>query len=587
MIEEYIFEITGLKKCGEWAREVLSKTSHLVKARSVAYATSFCVYAARLAEAMGVTGFWHSILPGKGSLVHKLLAIAFPLMILENRERLAKASGYALLREPMDYIREAKEKLEDAGIPIVEEVERRVLDIARRDAATMLKNSAKFISDASRHIGLDLIRAKVYSEMQLISYRLHVWGVLDALVEDPYSKKALVVEWKSGIEYGKAPSIQSWELAQVHVYALMEADRLGYKDPREAVLKGVVVPAIVRPRGRYPIYSISPTYRTCERREDLGNLLDRIILAAEHLTLIVCNVRKLVGEAADKLCKVKGYRGRYVSAFRRVPRGLPGGNPRKDVLTWPCKVCSMVEECRFYIYSSEEPDELDKLAWRTRHAVYEVRENALEPYKALRDILVGEEIWRLPSNERSKLIESIVDRLSGKLGTGNRFDVFEEVEATGNGLLLRRRVRENEERQDRVITVREGKPVAVFFGEMHVSDPLLLLTYVGRVGEVSIDGSELSVYTCAPNTASRLSDLLFELYLSEWGELSTAVLALETNVDLTQLELKAIDAFQRGTKCAVQELKEVEEEEIPKSVEEFRERALAELFGTIPRWPKR
>ena len=184
MIEEHVSEITGLRKCGEWAREALSRTSHLVKARSVAYAASFCVYAARLAEAMGVTGFWHSMLPGKGSIVHKLLAIAFPLMILENRDRLAEGSWHSLLRDPTDYVREAEERLDDAGIPVRGEADWRVVDAARKDAAAMLKHAARFVSEASKCIGLDLAGARVYSEMQLMSYRLHVWGVLDALVEE-------------------------------------------------------------------------------------------------------------------------------------------------------------------------------------------------------------------------------------------------------------------------------------------------------------------------------------------------------------------------------------------------------------------
>ncbi|RLE74000.1 MAG: hypothetical protein DRJ56_08275, partial [Thermoprotei archaeon] len=310
MIEEHVSEITGLRKCGEWAREALSRTSHLVKARSVAYAASFCVYAARLAEAMGVTGFWHSMLPGKGSIVHKLLAIAFPLMILENRDRLAEGSWHSLLRDPTDYVREAEERLDDAGIPVRGEADWRVVDAARKDAAAMLKHAARFVSEASKCIGLDLAGARVYSEMQLMSYRLHVWGVLDALVEDPYGRRALVIEWKSGADSRRAPRICEWELAQVNVYALMEADRLGYEDPREAVLAGRVVPAVIRPKGDITVYSVSPAYRTCSRSVDLKNLLDRIVLAAEHLTLIVCNVRRLVGEEADRLCKVRGYRGR-------------------------------------------------------------------------------------------------------------------------------------------------------------------------------------------------------------------------------------------------------------------------------------
>ena len=130
--------------------------------------------------------------------------------------------------------------MENAGIPIAEEAEWRVMDAARRDAAAMLENAARFVSEVSGRIGLDLKRARVYSEMQLISYRLHVWGVLDALVEDPYSRRALVIEWKSGVENGKAPAVHDWELAQVHVYALMEADRLGYGEPKEAVLRGIL-----------------------------------------------------------------------------------------------------------------------------------------------------------------------------------------------------------------------------------------------------------------------------------------------------------------------------------------------------------
>jgi len=252
----------------------------------------------------------------------------------------------------------------------------------------------------------------------------------------------------------------------------------------------------------------------------------------------------------------------------------------------------MREECIFYIYSSEDPDYIDKLAWRARHAVYSMRENALEPYKALREIIAGEDIWKRSSKERAKIIEDILRRLGGKLGdTGNRFDFFEEVEATGRGLTLRREIREFERRDERVLTVREGKPVAVFFGESHVRDPLLSLTYTGRVEEVRVDREGMLVIDVgAPSVASRINDVLFEFYLSTWKELTGGALVLETNVDLTQLELKAIDAFQQSTKKIKRgshvsvdaNLEKLAEEKI----EEAKRRILAELFGTSQRRTK-
>lgn len=576
-IESYIAEITGQKACGDIAGEALKRTAHLVKARSVAYGAAFCIFAARLAEAMGVRGFFQSILPGKGNLVHQLLAIAFPQMFVEHRGEIASGDfGAIKCKEYVDY---AENLLKQLGVPALEMAETRTIHQAKDEATTMLREAISFLHHISGSLGIDLWEreTRVFSEFQLMSYRVHVWGIIDALIEDPVHRRAVIIDWKSTTEDSRAPQIGGWEIAQAYVYALLEADRLNFDDILHPVLEGNILPVIIRPRGDIRVYSISPSYRTSSSKVDLGDLLRKIMLSAEHLTLTVTDVGKLVGSNYERICRVHSSRsGRLISAFRRVPPDLPRGNPISRQDSWPCVACSMREECRFYIYSSEQPEEIDRIAWRTRFSIYSIRENALQPYKELHDSIgvrgFTEDIFR---EGRLRVLEG-----------GNRIDVFDEAEAPGDSIILKRDIRPEERAQERILTVRDGKPVALFFNEPSIPDPLLRLALIGRVEETGIDEEDRRAFVRveAPNAPSRIHHMLFKLYFRQWGSLSARAIAVETNVDLTQLELRAVDAYQRATKYARKRGYTDLAEELNKKGRDFEQESLAQLFGSSFWW---
>ncbi|RLI79707.1 hypothetical protein DRP04_08885, partial [Archaeoglobales archaeon] len=392
---------------------------------------------------------------------------------------------------------------------------------------------------------------------------LHIWGVLDALIEDHINQRAIVIDWKTG-EVDRASQITNPDLAQVCAYALLEADRLGFEDPRLPVIQGKIVPIIVRPRGKIAVSSISPVYQTVSRRIEIEEVLDNIILAAEHLTLIMSNVRKHAGKTFDRICRYRTSRGR-ASAFTRTPDRLPRGNPNNN--RFPCTICPLVDECLFYIATFEDPTELDRLAWRSRYATYSIRENALTPYKEIHDN-IGLYSFDAESFEQGELF---------MLESGNRIDLFKDAEVLEDSILVKRPIREREEREDRIITLREGRPAALFFHEPHVQSPVLRLSFIGRVDEVTDEGDDVWVTVGAPNIPSRLQPILFRFYLEKWGELSGEIIAVETNVDLTQMELRAIDAFQRGTRRRMNERSELGED-----LERLKQEALDVLFGTMP-----
>ena len=160
--------------------------------------------------------------------------------------------------------------------------------------------------------------------------------------------------------------------------------------------------------------------------------------------------------------------------------------------------------------------------------------------------------------------------------SGCRVDVFSDAKVLNEGIRLYRSIRDKEREEERILTVREGKPVALFFNERNVQSPLLRLTYIGRVEETEfVRDSQVSVLVSSPNLPGRLQNELFKLYIEECPDLTSEVIALETNVDLTQLELKAIDAFQRSTQLA---------KGARERASQLEEEALYDLFGSPPSW---
>jgi len=547
LIENFIRELINQEGCARVATQILRETAHLIKARSVAVGAAQCIFNARLVEAFGASGFLQSIIPGKGNLVHQILAIAFPRVLLDSED-------------PEHCIDETIEKLEDYGI--LSEPSLTLILNAKNDAKTMLETALKELPEIADKIGLNFDKARVYTETQLMSYRLHVWGVLDALVEDRTTRRAIVIDWKTS-EESRAAQIYEPDIAQVCIYAMLVAERLGFEDPRYPVIKGHIVPIIIRPRGRNLVSSLSPAYPTITRRYDMEDLLNRCILSAEHLTLMVSDIRKLAGETYDRICRYDTGKVR-ASAFKRTPPELPRGNPNKET-KFPCRVCFLRDECKFYIATFEEPEEMDKLAYKARLATHSIRENALMPYKEVYEMIGhGFDPKIFEYGEIFKLERS-----------GNRVDIFREAFVDGDLIVLKRELRKKEVEEDRTISIREGKPVALFFNE-EIPNPLLRLTVVGRVEEVRDEGDQLVATIGMPNLPSRIHPILLEYYLRKWFELGKDVIALETNVDLTQIELRAIDAYHRGTKLKIRALQN--------ELDRARTEAFELLFGEPPSW---
>ncbi|NPA84492.1 MAG: hypothetical protein GXO07_00620 [Crenarchaeota archaeon] len=577
LVEEFVRQATGREGCSEAVRELLEGTAHLIKARSVATGASQCIFMARLGETMGVRGFYHSVLPGKGEATHLVLALAFPKALRElgagtapDFEGLASEALRDLIGEGI--IDKGKEL--SAGN---DDFEKKVVETA----AQLMKSASDFVVEVFDELvgdGLSALRrARILVENHLMSYKLHIWGVPDVVVEDPQERAAVVVEWKSfAKKEGSTPQVYPSEVAQAYVYAMLEAERLGLAETFEEFVEAIlgrsldgegarVIPAVVRPTYskramgnvvvRHPRFCRGVKSRSSCERQQLYELMAKIVLAAEHLVLSVTDIKAHLSNAGvlERLCTVRVKGGAPRPVFRRVPYlqsgsgsviRLPMGNPRND--KWPCKMCpdNVKDACLYFISHGLDREYADfkafqKEAWRARFAVYKHRENALMPFKLFYEL--------------SKRFGG-TDWIRGHLDTrvledGSRIDLFDEARVRGDEVELLRPPLKWEVEERHLITVREGKPVALFFNESHVSSPLLRLNVHGTVSEVKYDPEidKVVVRVSPANKLSMIYPLILRDHEKEAPEAFRDVVALEANVELTQLELLGITAAEMST----------------------------------------
>jgi hypothetical protein len=534
---EVLYDIVGdLADCRNRLKEGLRASSHLVKAVSVARAVGRCPFEARLIEIMGASDLAAStsVFPGKGQSVHQVLAVAVPRLFVDF---IAVREFDKALGAVENYVNAAYNELREARVPPLEEEARTTRgDAVIRSAVEMARVFVQFMRQLDAKQVLDVSEARVRAELQLFDYKMHVRGVPDLVVEEPAKRRAVVVEWKTslGMEGGATPSPD--EIAQGYVYSIMVAHRLGFKDGAKAVEECAVFPVVIRDKGRKNPYSISRCFKTANStRLSEEKILKEIKLAATHLILSMLNLKKVDSswdrEKEKALC---GSGGKVV--FRYVPEALRNKgytlNPHVNT-NYPCGSCRLREACKFYLFSKQNPDEVHQLAWRTRYRVYGVRENALLPFYS-----IAKMSW----------VRGFI-RLEG----GARADFFERIEVDGGELKadLIRSVREEEERRGVPLTVREGKPVTIFLGD---SDEIIYSTsFSGNVDKVLTEGDELRVVVSFEGKFTKLSYFLLRDLLSREEKLSRGVVAVESNVDLTHIELMAIDAFQRAVKKLAEE----------------------------------
>jgi len=533
---EVLYDIVGnLADCRNRLKEGLRASSHLVKAASVARAVGRCPFEARLIEIMGASDLAAStsVFPGKGQSVHQVLAVAVPRLFVDF---IAVREFDKALGAVESYVNNAYDELREARVPPLEEEARTTRgDAVIRSAAEMARVFVQFMRQLDAKQVLDVSEARVRAELQLFDYKMHVRGIPDLVVEEPAKRRAVVVEWKTslGMKGGATPSPD--EIAQGYVYSIMVAHRLGFKDGAEAVQKCAVFPVVIRDKGRKNPYSISRCFNAKSTRLSEEKILKEIKLAATHLILSMLNLKKVDStwdrEKEKALC---GSGGKVV--FRYVPDALRNKgytlNPHVNT-NYPCGSCRLREACKFYLFSKQNPDEVHRLAWRARYRVYGVRENALLPFYS-----IAKMSW----------VRGFIP-----LEGGARADFFERIEVDEEELKadLIRSVREEEERRGVPLTVREGKPVTIFLGD---SDEIIYSTsFSGNVDKVLREGDELRVVVSFEGKFTKLSYFLLRDLLSREEKLSRGVVAVESNVDLTHIELMAIDAFQRAVKKLAEE----------------------------------
>lgn len=604
LIERFFVERTGKPGCGEDGSRVLGATAHLVKARSVAVAAAQCVFMARLGETMGVRGFYHSVLPGKGEVVHLVLALAFPHALREH------VGGGSVDYEGL--VEEAFERLKSNGVLDVEKIDQSREDEVIEVSAELARAGVEFVEEAfsvlaGEEAGEALARSHVLAEHHFMSYRLHVWGVADVVVEDPVGRYAAVIEWKSySPEEGRTAPVNKVDIAQAYVYAMLEAERLGLAgDGFESYVAAVlgerpdgrgarVIPGVVRPSptGRASrIYVKHPRLCIGGRREcgydELESLMAGLVLAAEHLTLSVTDLRRHLEYArnVEEICSIVTRNGSRRTVFRLVPElvlegrrvRLPMSNPLREKLRWPCNLCpdNVREACIYYLTSGRDPRYADfeafrKESWRARFAIYSLRENALAPYKLFRDLAIKY------GNDMRWIRGRLVNRV---LPDGSRVDLFDEAWVEDDELVLARPPLRWEQENMHLFTLREGKPAAVLLNESHVEDPLLRASFHGSVSSVEYNEKDDRVYVriTPANKLSRIYPMLLEYLAETSSDVFHDVVALEVNVELTQLELLGVTAAEMGTMRRGAEALEKQAREEQLEAEDV----LALLFGGV------
>jgi hypothetical protein len=562
-------------------------------------------------EKMGVFEAISGSISGKGRTLHKLLALAAQNLFLN------RTLGEAL----KNYDELIQEALEHAADALDQDVEERVRD----EAIDLMKKLLKALSRAQEKRLIDSglsIKLFPMAEQELIDFDDHMYGAPDLILEDLDSKKAVVIEWKS-YEAGGG----RWDdvdIAQVAAYAIMEARRLGIRGLRNAfkailgvdvelveelsealrhqrglevlvskALMGVgeelrVLPLIVSKSDSFPPHPLmykdgKKVAEYARRFVKLYEILKRVVVAAEHLTLQLTNVEslltKVTGQSREEVRSQLDYcrSGEGYLAFNYIPFTiLRGGKPREQG-SWPCRTrsgkfyCSFAGEnnaCMFY-FGRREREEFEALMWRLRYEVFEGKERSLASYKVM-DILFRRFglRWLLSEDIERRCKGFKVDVAGGTAHVENdysvvfyvracrggeelgkiRFDVLEpsDVDAGDEeGLILKRRLREIE--AERNITGTVKKSVAAYVIEPRLSSPLFSINTFLMINDVDLEEDEVVYYLYSPSPVLHHNLKLFKQYIEALRGIDphTRLLLFEAPANLTIMELRAIDALHR------------------------------------------
>lgn len=453
------------------------------------------------------------------------------------------------------------------------------------------------------------------------------------------ARAAIVVKWKT---YESENS--RWtdvDVAQVIAYSIMEARRLGIKDLEstfkaiaglssgialkfEEYLNGLkksktspeknfaiqqlsmenfesfienikksikVLPVIISggKRNNFPPHPFmyensSDLNMVAKRFSRLYKIFVGVVVAAEHLTLQLTDLEKLLAEARggnlkdireqlEAHCKSNmGY------AFNYTPLDiLPHGVPRKQE-KWPCVTktgklfCPFAGKnnaCMFY-FGQRKSEDFEKDLWKLRYNVLYVREHSLSYYKAI-EILFRKRsiVQQLLKDSDTRSYRFIVDigtqaayiknsetvayyidiKRGGKSLSKMRFDFINMSELSDgeeeNSLIAKRKVREIEEQKKVIGTVKRSVVASLLIPA--TTSPLLSINTFLMIGDSESDGKEVIYYLYSPSPFLYHNFNLFKNYVNILKEASyqAKVLLFESPVNFTYMELRTIDELQR------------------------------------------
>lgn len=597
-----------LENCVEIIKEALNLSTHLVRARSVARAAGFCALYGRMAEKMGVYEVLESNSAARGREIHRLLGLASFNLFLENpapkreqAENLAKkyvetaaeelkdlyemneesiVVAEKLLRRLIYAIPRAKQLLglshDDPLFPVVEQMfadygtriygtPDLVLENAEKRKAIVVEWKTYKLEEGYQHPA-DFEKAQVIAYSIIEAKRLGV------------TKLRRIFECISGIRYGDAEK-------------LLDSRNLGHFSVDEHSVSKLlrVLPIIVTPSGSYPphplMYSDPDSFKKArERFVKFYKLFIGVVVAAEHLALQVINIPKLLsvaagndlGDLAARYCSTKdGYQAYGYTPFKYLRGGKPG---RWEI--HPCRMCSFRGDdgpCAFYFGSGKSKDYFDKLMWWARYKVYWERERDLLNHRAMHELFREPGVvHRLLHSKDPLEIEVDLSKLSqlrvnvreGSIvylvrikrghslqGAGKfKLDLFKisdaEFDKDNNVIELRRDLRDVERQSNVVGFIKKSIQVAIIEPGRTIS-PLLSINTFAMIDESFVDESGRVVYRCySPSPALQCSFAIFGKYLELYKRRNpeAMILAYEAPVDLTIMELRAIDALHRYIK---------------------------------------
>jgi len=637
-IKNEIAEKDSFDECIEAINTALSTTSHLVRIRSVARAAGFCAYYARMAEKMGVMEVLEGSGIGRGRVVHRVLGLASLLMFSEkplpssqdvevyidrsmnelgigdNDE--IRATAITLLTRLVKVLPTAKIllglTLQEPLFPIVEQEFMDFRDRMYGSPDLILENPEKrraiVVEWKTYSVGDEKGGAATnYEKAQVLAYSILEARRLGMTKYDEIFKAITGLTLKQARE----------AIRKFHEEGVSHPDISNLLT--QAKKNVMILPIIVGRSGGYPpspfpeLYVQRKIEYVMKRLENIYKLFPAVIVSAEFLTLQITNVPELVKTATgiefdQKVCKSK--RGDYpvysYTPFKFLKVGKPGEWDK-----YPCKICPFRGEggpCDFYFGSTNKPkDYFDKLMWWARYIVYKEREKDLINHMAMHILFshlhtrryILEKSLRNPAEfkvvighqpqvrMRGKypLVTNVVHVHRGEREEGKfRFDVFNVsgIEVIDeNTLKLVRPLRDIEKENELIGVIRKSVVLSLINPKSVNPDPLLSInTFIFLDDEVELEGDNITYLAHIPSTFLQYSFKLFSKYIEIYknSNKNALILAFEAPVDLTIMELRAIDAIHRYIKSdqIVKELLKQHGVDEDKAVQE--ERGIVEKF---------